>query len=339
MTTTTVYVTSSGNDAYQSGSTPNLTSTLCNANATTHYGAHLFTLSGIEQGATIISAYFEVYFISGSFDDPDHLIHFENSLSPAALTTDNNNVSNRSRTTGVTWTASGLGFNAYETGPNMAADLQVLVGNASWINSGQVVNVITVGKVTGNSRWAQYDHTVNQPPRLVVEYTNPPAGINGAVSVTLAVATTTAAAALKLAAAATVPLAGGGVSAAAVLKLTGTAAATLAGVTTAAAGAVRLSGASTMTTATVTTAAVGALGLTGTAAITTAGASTAAAGAIALTGAAATTLDGSSLAATGGIALTGAMATTLSANVNQKMNIIKLKLENFPLFLFRASPR
>lgn len=178
MATLTAYVTASENDGYQTGAipggTPNLTSTICNANATTHFGAHLVYLGDVEQGATINSAYFEVYITSGSFDDPDHTIHFENTISPNFLSTATDNISNRSRTTGVLWDANGIGGSAYKTGPDMAADLQGLVNDAGWGASSRLVNIITVGKATGNSRWNQYDG--GNAPRLVVDYTNPSAG-------------------------------------------------------------------------------------------------------------------------------------------------------------------
>lgn len=177
--TTTIYTIEDANyDSYQTGAvpgsgSPNLSSTLCNANATTHFGGHYFVVTGIRHLARINSCYFRVWFLSGSLDDPDHTIHFQNGMNPPTPSASTDDVSGRPRTTGVTWTASGLGASAYKDGPDMSADLQTLVDNALWSVVSQPVFVITVGKVTGNSRWAQYDNAVNQPPQLVIDYTNP----------------------------------------------------------------------------------------------------------------------------------------------------------------------
>lgn len=179
MASVTLAITESGNDSYQTGAvpgsgTPNLTSTICNANATTHFGLHHFITSAtdIQQGATIDNAYFEVYYTSGSFDDPDFTIHCENVDASNAPTSGTDDVSNRTRTTGTLWNASGLGI-GYEQSPDIKAEVQAVVNRTGWTKLGSL-SVITVGKATGNARWSQYDG--GNPPRLIINYTNPSSG-------------------------------------------------------------------------------------------------------------------------------------------------------------------
>lgn len=166
-------------DSYQTGAvpgsgTPNLTSTICNANATTHFGLHNFYTGATDmmQGATINSAYFEVYFTSGSFDDPDHTIHCEDSDIANAPTTATDDVSGRSRTAGTLWDDNALGT-GYKQSPDIKAEVQAVVNRAGWTKLASI-NVITVGKATGNSRWSQIEG--GNVPRLIIDYTNPSTG-------------------------------------------------------------------------------------------------------------------------------------------------------------------
>lgn len=169
-------ITTGGNDSYQTGAVPgsgapNLTSTICNANATTHFGLHHYITSGtdIEQAATIDSAFFEVNITSGSFDDPDFTIHLEDVDASNAPTTATDDVSGRPRTAGTLWDDNAIGT-GYKTSPDIKAEVQAVVNRAGWTKLGSL-SVITVGKVTGNARWNQYDG--GNPPRLIINYTNP----------------------------------------------------------------------------------------------------------------------------------------------------------------------
>lgn len=164
-------IAASGKDSYEVSGTPSLTGTVVNGNGTSQYGAHVFDNIALAaaDAANLISVFFQPYYTDASFDDPNLTLHLENAASPAALTTSTNDVSGRSRTTGVAWIATGVGT-GYVNSPDLKTEMATVLGLGGW-SSGNSVNVISRGTGSGNSRWATYDNGVGMPPKLEINYT------------------------------------------------------------------------------------------------------------------------------------------------------------------------
>ncbi len=138
-----------------------------------------FVNLNIPAGATITSA--NIQFTSddsNSNDDPCNLlIQADNSTSPSALGTNNNNLSNRSRTnSGTTWSPP-TWVNTSFAGPNqltpdLSAVVQEIVDNAGSNSTNRIIFIISG---TGRRTAASFDHSsVNGPPELCIEFdTNP----------------------------------------------------------------------------------------------------------------------------------------------------------------------
>jgi hypothetical protein len=166
MTTITPQVAAGGKDSYQVSGTADTTAGVVNGNGTSQWGAFVFDNITIPQGAVIISAYFEPYYTSASFDDPNVNLYLENVDNPAALASAAADISGRTITTGVNWTASGVGT-GFVQGPDIGAAVQTVINRAGWVN-GNSLNVISRGTGLGNSRWACYETNAAQAAKLTI---------------------------------------------------------------------------------------------------------------------------------------------------------------------------
>lgn len=90
---------------------------------------HSPTGSWPPNGVEITVAYMEAYFYSGASDDPHCHIYAEDAATPPALTTDANDVSDRTPTTAkVDWNATGVGTGFVQT-PSLVSVIQELVNS------------------------------------------------------------------------------------------------------------------------------------------------------------------------------------------------------------------
>lgn len=169
MATSNLQVAAGGKDAYQVSGTSDTAALVVNGNGTSQWGAFIFDNVPLVATDTVNTFNFEPYYTSASFDDPNVNLYLENVNSPAALASAANDISSRSLTTGVNWTASGVGT-GFVQGPDMAADLQAVIGLPGWAQNNSI-NVISRGTAGGNSRWACYDTNSAQAAKLTINYT------------------------------------------------------------------------------------------------------------------------------------------------------------------------
>jgi hypothetical protein len=172
-------VAASADDAQQIGSTMTINGTTIGGSldATSDWAAMRFTSIAIPVGATITSATVGVVPSATGEDEPLVTVYMEAADDCATFTTTNNDISNRSRTTGVSWSSADLGANGstYFSSPSLVSDFQAVVNRGGWA-SGNDVCVIIQGGAT-----ATRDLTIEaqdlgpntNPPRLSVAWTIP----------------------------------------------------------------------------------------------------------------------------------------------------------------------
>jgi hypothetical protein len=127
----------------------------------------------IPQGSTIDAAYVSLLCDSGVFNDPGLLVYCEaadNSAAPAATT---NNISGRSRTASVSWTATDIPNGSFSNSPSLITPVQAVINRAGWA-SGNALSVL-LNRSSGTVRFSAYEN--GDPPRLHIDYTAPAAAV------------------------------------------------------------------------------------------------------------------------------------------------------------------
>jgi hypothetical protein len=172
----TYTVNASSDDAMQTGTTVTLTDTLIgnDLDATTEWVGMRWTNVAIPKSAKIISAVISVVPTSNTQDEPLVTVFFEDADNCATFSTGASNISNRSRTTGVTWDNSNLGANGstYFDTPSLVSDLQTVVNRAGWASGNAICAIIQGGATSTRDLTIEaYDlGPGTNPPRLVVTY-------------------------------------------------------------------------------------------------------------------------------------------------------------------------
>jgi hypothetical protein len=127
----------------------------------------------IPNGATINSARLVVVPSSSSEDEPLVTVYMEASDDCATFSTSNNDIKNRSRTTGVSWSSTDLAANGstYHATPSLVSDVQAVVNRAGWA-SGNDMCVIIVSQASNlrDLTVESYENTGTNPPALVIVY-------------------------------------------------------------------------------------------------------------------------------------------------------------------------
>ena len=139
-----------------------------------HWGAMRFALPNVQPGATIVDAYLDVYFDTGSTeDDPNVAITSEASANPTALVTLNNNISNRQRgVASVSWIAANLGSGWHRT-PSLASVVQERVNYAGWAPGQYVMFIFDTQGPTFEIRQRDFAPAGTYAPKLTVRFVNP----------------------------------------------------------------------------------------------------------------------------------------------------------------------
>ena len=165
-------IANSADDAQESGGTVTITGVTLNCNSLTGYMGFVFHSCPAPRGSIITAATLSLYFTSGSYDDPDVLIHCQANQNDAVFEALTNNISARSRTTEYTaWDATGVGTGT-KTSPDFAAAVQEQINDASYSEGGRVI-VIIKGNSNGSlMRVNTYDNGSNIPA-LNLTYTPP----------------------------------------------------------------------------------------------------------------------------------------------------------------------
>jgi len=164
-----IRVNASANDAGQTGTTVNITSTTLNLSNEDWIGAR-FTNITIPQGAYIISAY--VAFTANNADAGNFstTVYGEAADSSSVFTTSSSNISSRSRTSAAVFWSDPGNWKAGDVinTAELKAVVQEIVNRSGWA-SGNNLSVL-VQKNQSNRRVYSYDGNASQAPLLHVEY-------------------------------------------------------------------------------------------------------------------------------------------------------------------------
>ena len=186
MTTITVQIDHWQFDAQELGTgTVEVTSNVLNANAATQYIGLLFSAAALAdlKGTMITSAYLELYFTSGSFDDPDVTLYgYDADYSTPFLGT-TNEISNLTPTAaGVVWSASFIGT-GWKTSPDIKTVIQEIIDRPGWPRTGApypstpCLPLVVKGNSSSSlMRVRSYDGDSTQAAKLVISYEAPTSG-------------------------------------------------------------------------------------------------------------------------------------------------------------------
>ncbi len=175
MTTYEASVTASADDAWQAtnGNT-NITVTAALVDHVDEWHGFRWDNVTIPKGATIDSAYVEIYCDVDTADEPQHDFYGEDEDNPGVFVagTGNNNISGRTRTSAtVRWSNADLGAPGSFQTPNIKTIIQEIIDRAGWA-SGQAMVIVCRGTISSRDlRIVYYDEGVNPAPKLHVEYT------------------------------------------------------------------------------------------------------------------------------------------------------------------------
>lgn len=176
MATFSATIIASADDAVETAGTVDITSSAININAATSYGGWRFQNVTIPQGSTINTCTMDLYFTSGSFDDPDVTIWAEDTDDAAAFTTGASNISGRTPTTATaSWDVGGVGV-GLETTVDFSAVVKEVVDRPGWASGNDLV-VIMKGDDAGTlMRVRTYDSGSGDYGTINIDYTAPSTG-------------------------------------------------------------------------------------------------------------------------------------------------------------------
>ena len=141
----------------------------------------------IPDGATITSAYLTLYFPAPTQDEPDITIYGQDNGNPGQFTTDNANISSRTRTSAsVDWGSANLGSSArWVNTSNLSTIVQELVDNYSYASGASMVFVWKSRANDGarDCTVQSYDVSASEAAKLHIEYTESGGGGGSAVPV------------------------------------------------------------------------------------------------------------------------------------------------------------
>jgi hypothetical protein len=172
-------IAASSDDAQQSGTTMTLNGTTIGASldATTEWVGLRFTNITIPSGATITAAAVGVVPSGTGEDEPLVTVFLEAADDCATFTTTASDISNRSRTTGVSWSSTDLGAtgSSYHDTPSLVTDFQAVINRAGWASGNDVCVIIQGGSTATRDLTieAQDLGPNTNPPRLSVSWTVP----------------------------------------------------------------------------------------------------------------------------------------------------------------------
>jgi hypothetical protein len=136
--------------------------------------------AAIPQGSTIDTCYMNIRVYSSN-DDVDGFLHFQYAASPATITTDNGNITNRTRTSScIAWDADGLaaGGDAWVNSPSIITPLQEVVDDFTTeyifvIGRPNTVEILYLKTYSWDYDTHQYS------PEIYIEYTEGGGGWGG----------------------------------------------------------------------------------------------------------------------------------------------------------------
>ena len=150
------------------------------AQGTRRNGGFIFTLTGVNQGATFSSATLQPVLSNSTFVSIQATILGEDVDATATYVADADVTTRKDTnptTATVAWSNASLGVAGDRvTSPDIASILNEIVGRAGWSNDGDV-NIILAGTTAGGqARFAADEHGTHAPADLVATWTNPSSG-------------------------------------------------------------------------------------------------------------------------------------------------------------------
>ena len=180
-------ITLGTDDAQQVGTTMTTTGATIGASldATTDWIGLRFQNVNIPKGATVTSAFISVVPTGTGEDEPLVTIYGEDADNATTFTTGASNISNRTRTSGVSWSSTDLGATgtSYHNSSDLASPIQTIINRAGWA-TGNAVNIIVQGGATTTRDLTikAFENAGNTPAQLTVNYTEPAPAIELAAS-------------------------------------------------------------------------------------------------------------------------------------------------------------
>lgn len=175
-------VAASADDAHESAGTTVVNGTNFTLDGSGEFFGFRFTDIAITPGSTCNSASLRLNFSSGALDEPDVVIHGEDTATPAQFTAagnPNNNISGRTRTTAsVDWFSANLGAPGQFNSPDLCNVIAELIASYTYDGDDAMVFIV----LSKNNDEAQdmnvslWDAASDPEPELHIVYTEPAAG-------------------------------------------------------------------------------------------------------------------------------------------------------------------
>ncbi len=174
-------------DAQQVGTTMTTTGTTIGASldATTDWAGMRFQNVDVPKGATVTSAFISVVPSATTEDEPLITLSAEDVDSSGTFTTGASNISNRTRTSTVSWSSTDLAASGstYHNSPDITSMVQTIINRAGWATGNPVTIIAQGGATTTRDLTIEaFENAGNNPPRLTINFTYPDPAIELAAS-------------------------------------------------------------------------------------------------------------------------------------------------------------
>lgn len=136
------------------------------------WAAMRFTNVTVPQGSTINTFTHSIYVNSTTYDTADLNVYLENADNSAALTTSSNNISGRSLTSAVIWTATNMGT-GWKSPGDLASQFQTVVNRVGWVSGNAATVLFKARSGTNELRWRPYEYDSSLAAKIDIDYTAP----------------------------------------------------------------------------------------------------------------------------------------------------------------------
>lgn len=169
MTTLSLQVGASSDDARENSGTVGLTGTSINTSAVYRQLGFRWPGATVPRSATIASAVVSFYVTSTSNDTPNGAtVGVQDADNAATFTTTSNDISGRALTGTVTWSGSNIGAGWHTV--DVTSLVQAVVNRAGWV-SGNALAVVVQGVSGTDLSITTWDGTPANAAKLDIEYT------------------------------------------------------------------------------------------------------------------------------------------------------------------------
>lgn len=134
----------------------------------------------VPQASVINTFTHSIYVNSTTYDTADLNVYLENADNSAALTTASNNISGRSLTSAVIWTATNMGT-GWKSPPDLASLFQTVVDRLGWASGNALSVIFKARSGTNELRWRPYEYDTTLAAKIDIDYTAP-GGVSHVIS-------------------------------------------------------------------------------------------------------------------------------------------------------------